>query len=1187
LVEISTPLLQILANIVKGFADFSSTDIGGLIVQTTLLVAIIGKLAIAMASIVLIKIIPFLILLVPKFIAVAQAAKLFWLAVSGNAGAQLALQALVPLLGQVTAAFIAAGGGVAGFVAAAKALLLVPAVLASVVVALTAVATAAALAWREQQRLADTTEALEVFRQTNEQILDQALKTAEGLKTLNQAEKDNGFLTKEQQKEREKLQKVAKNQVESLKSQLSALKELQPANEAQRNAQQAQIKVMENYIDLLNRQAGGVELQALDLRQLGNDFEQLSKNVENAQNQFNQPIDSETFKNAAKEIVDLTNSQVEAGQVSAQVAIARLEKVRNDTRVEVELRQQAQEAINKIRQSEVDESVQILQNQQNAIERLVAGEIISQVEGQKQITYNKILQLKEQLKAVRQSIKEETELRNQQIKEQIKGIDTQIAEAEKRRDEAEKQGDKQNTRLAKEDIARLNQQKEAAKQSLNIDSDRLAELKKQEDKFKTDLDKTVVQQRTEQRQQRLKDFDEQQAILEAQNARRLITQEAFNQQSLEIAQRKADEELRVLAEQEAKLRPGREGKDGREEIAAKRATIQKKLAEDLEKFEAEKSQIRLARLDAEQKITAAKLSQGQITEEQFYKESFENTKNRLQAELDEVDRQRSRLKPGDSRLAALDGQTADIRKKQLDNFAEFQQNQLKILETTQKRARDIVSQSEQDRLNEITRLEADKTITGAKANELRVNNSRKTIESELRLEKEKLAELEALPKLSDPVKENLRQEQIRASRLKTAQLTKSLIDNEVAQREAAFKVFEDLRNKEIQKIQNQATAETQLLDNQIKINEFASKNLGIQQQLLNIRKDLISSTASYLEGELNILSQISKSETKKKRLAESAAEVRLKAVREQAVFERKLLEIQIEQTQNALEQEKIQLRIEKLKARAATLTAQTEEEIVNKDPNANQNQREAARLRTQAAILSEGLLANQESLLENKAVVNRREAEASRIKLRESSQLSDDQARLALANARVNVGQGNREKRALEIDIRNRGLTADDGSGGSLRINENTGRNVRFIRRETDFDKETFNRDGSRKDPGAIARNQQNIEETRRILSEALGLPFTPPINNQQPTDTRKQTDSRLVPQKAAKDIPQSNFTGGNISNAAVNKQNQVDSKMSNFTVNISNTFSPNDVESGKVAKNLSDQIRGELYNVFLMANRR
>lgn len=1173
LVKVSEPLLAILTNIVKVFADLSSTDIGGLIIQTTLLVAIMGKLAVGLISIVAIQIIPFLITLVPKFIAVAEAAKLFWVAASGNQGALTALNLLIPALGKLAAAYVAAGGGVKGFIAASAALLSIPAALAAITVGLTAVATAAALAWRNQQRLADAGEALETFRQVNDQILDQSLKTAQGLQAINQAEKDNGTITKEQAKERERLQKLAKNQVGQLQDQLKALKELQTENPSQKNAQQAQIKLLEQYIALLNRQSGGVQLASVDLRELGNDYEQLSKKVENAVSQFQRPVNEEVFKQSAKDIIDFTNKQLQAGQITSAQAVKQLEQVRNDTRVELEIRLQAQEAITKARQVAVDRTVQTLTTQQEAIERLVAGEIISQVEGQKQITYNKILQLKEQLKATRQSIAEETKLRNEQINQQIKGIDKQIEEAEKRRADAEKAGNKQNARLANEDIARLESQKAAAQQSLKIDSERLQDLKKQESNFKTQLDKTVVQQRTEQRQQRLKDFDEQSSLLEAANAQRLITQEQFSERSLQIARNKAQEELRVLDEQEKKLRPGREGKDGREEIAAKRAVIQKKLAEDIEKFEAEKAQIRLSNLDAEQKQTAAKLSEGQITEEQFYKESFENTKKRLQAELDEINRQRARLKPGDSRLATLDGQSADIRKKQLDNFADFQQNQLKVLEIAQKRARDVVSQSEQDRLNEITRLEADKTITSAKANELRVNNSRETIEEELKLEQEKLDKLLSLPPFSDPTKEEQRQVQIRASRLKTSQITKQLIDNEVAQREAAFKVIEDQIRKRIQQLNNETTAQTQQIEQQVKLSDFAAKNLSIQKELISSRQSLVQSEAGYLQSQLNILSQITNDEQKKKKLAESSAEIRLKAVIEQAVYEQKILEINLQQIQAALEHERIQLRIEALKARAATLTAQAEEEIVNKDPNASVRDKEAARLRTQAAILSESLLGEQEKLLDTKEFANRRQAEVSRIETRNKNQLAVDQARLELANSRRDQSLGRRERDALDREIRARG------------INEDLGRNLRFIRRETAFEKDTFNPDGTLRDKQQEQRITRHIEQVRQTLAEALGLQLdTPP-----PPITTQGINSATPPQvpttvqKAP--VPQSQFTG-NITPIQTSDRATVPAT-GNFTFNITNSFAPGDIQSGEASKKLTEQIQNEMYTIFQMANRR
>jgi hypothetical protein len=1171
LVKTTSPLLEIIANILAEFSKFSSTDIGGLIIQAGLLLGILAQFA------------PLLLSVQTAFIIARTATLVFWAAVQGSPTALAALNVIAPTLATVTSAFVAAGGGVAGLTAAfitatgaAKAFAAETAKAIAPLLPLIALGGAVTLTLlvKNTGDLRVANEELEDFRIINDALSDQALDTAKSLNILNQAAKDNGTLTKEQEAQLKKYQSTAKNQIEGLKDQIKYVKELNPANEEQANNQKVQIKQLELMIGLLERQSGGVTTAALDLQKLGNDYQQLSEKVRNAQAQFDRPVSAEIFKNAAKEIVDFTSKQFEAGGVSAKLAIQNLERVRNDIRLEYEQRVAAQDAIIKIRQTETDRRVKITENEQQQIQVLISNQVLGDAEGQRQISANKIKQLNIQLEAVRKNIAEETKLRNSQISVQVADIDKKIVDAEKKKSEAEKAKDKQGTRLADEDIARLQAERTAAKSALSLNNEKLLQQKNQEIKFASELAQERGKEAQRVQKEALKDFDEQQSILDANNSQRLITQEQFNQQSLTISQKRANAEIKQLEAERKKLSD--KDTEGLEVIAVRQAAVRKKLAEDIEKFEQSKSQIRLAKIDTEQKNLAAKLADGLVYEQQFNKQSFELTKQRLQAELDEVNRQRSKLKPGDSRLDPLNTQAAEIRKRQLDAVADNQDKQVQLIEKAQRKATEIVNQSEQNRLNEITRLEADKAITGAKAKELRVNNTRKTIETELALEKDKLNKLLALPAYSDPIKEESRQSQIRASRLKTSQLIKALIDNEVQQRETVFRVFEDIKNKEIQAIQNQANSQTQLLDNQIKLNDYVAKNLSIQKDIISSRKDLISTTASYLEGELKILGEMENNENSKKQLAESAAEIRLKAAQENLVFETKLAILRNQEKEDALEVEKIQLRIEKIKARSATLSAQAELDIVKKDPTldpeAKQNKIDAATLRLQAAQLTEGLLGEQAKLLDSKGFANQREAEASLIKQRNSSQLSVDQERLNLANSRVDTSLGAREKEQLAKEIRARRFTADDGSGGLLQINENTGKNLRFIRRETDFDKAKFNSsDGSLRTPQDDAAREQTLRVTRQVIADALGLKISSPIQT-----ARGQT------------VPQTQFVG-NVPQTSFNAQNGqlVPSAAGNFTVNISNTFNPADVQSGKASATLTEQVRSELFSVFTLANRR
>jgi hypothetical protein len=1123
LVTVATPLLQVLANIVDALTKIVDTPFGRILLET----------------------IATIILLNNAFTAATVIVSLFTAALAASGGGVVgfgtALVATFPILEifpvaitagttaltAFTASAAAAGGGVAGFAAAA----------AIAVLPLAALAAAVGLAFtvRETKRLEEANDALDEFSTQAQDSGDRAVALASKLKALNDAERDNGKLTQEQAKQLKTLQIGAAGQLEGLKSQLAAIKELVPANEDQKNAQAALIKQTETSISLLQKQSGAARLLSKDLPQLGNDYEQLSRKVSNALAQFNKPASADQFKASSKEIVDLSQKQFEIGQLTAEQVIAQLNQVRNDTRVEFELRRSAADAITKIRQGETDKQVKISEEQQQKIQGLIASEGISQAEGQRQITQAKFKELNLQLDAVRAAIAAENALRKSQVDTQVAGIDAQIAEAQKRLAEAQGKGDKGGARIANEDITRLESQKAAAQASLGIDSDRLSQLKSQQQKFSTEIAQTEGQERQRVRQERLKDFDEQQQILDSQNAQRLITQEQFNDRSLQIAQGKAKTELAQLEEQRGKLSAN--DKEGQEAIAAKEAQVRQKLAESTEKFEADKSKIRIAAVDTEQKQLADKLAEGEVTQQQFNQQSLALTQKRLQAELDEVQRQRARLKAGDTQRAdELNAQEADIRKRSVDAIAQNQEAQVQLIEQAQKKATDIVSQSESDRLVEIDKLEATQTIRKVEAEKLRTDAIGDRIKKELQLEKDNLAQLEALPKFSDPAKEEGRQSQIRASRLKTSQLTKSLIDNEIEQREKAYAVIEDNLNREIQGIQNTATIQNQALEKQEQLQDFISKSLENQIKLLQSRKDLISSVAGFYEGELNVLKETTKNQRQQAQLGETAAEIRLNSARASFEIEKQITKEKLEQQQIDLAIKELELQGEQAGAASATLKAQAEQKKVEAKPGATQGEKDAAALDVQAAVAKELGLQLKGALLGQEKAIAATQGQQELDNLGRTQQLQDDQNVAALANARVSKGQGRRELGDLRDNILRRGAV-DSTRDYAKNLN--------------------FNAVGG----GLVSQ----LSQLQAILQGVL------------PTGTIPQTTQRLRPVPLVRGSGQG--TVGSTQAAAPKPVGTV-----NITVN--NQFTKDDATMGKAADKVTQGVRKELYDLGILLTR-
>lgn len=650
-----------------------------------------------------------------------------------------------------------------------------------------------------------------------------------------------------------------------------------------------------------------------------------------------------------------------------------------------------------------------------------------------------IVKIESQQAAAKQSLQIESErlseLKKQQqdFNSQIIGLNSQTREQSRK--ERLKDFDEQLQLLESRNVRGLLSEQEFAARSLEIQRKKAAEELKiiAADRAKLSLDdkegiealavreatvRKSIAQATEQFEQQksqavIEETRSRSTVLESSFSRNLISQSQFNQQSLELTKQRIDSELQELNRQRQRTPVSDSQK--RLELAAKEAELRKELAEASEQFERQKSQARINILNAEQTILEAKLKNGAVTEKEFAEQSLQITQNRLQAELEEINRQRSKLKDADEeQLAQLAAKEAQIQQKQIEAFTNYQEQRIKIIEDAQAEATELLNQSEQERFQQLKILERDRTISEEDAAKQRLDITRDTLKEELRLEQEKLAQLQALPQFSDPQKEEEHQAKIRSSRLQTTQLTTQLIDNEISQQQALQRVVEKRLEKEIQQIQNAATAQSQATERQIELQDIATKNLQTQVQLLEERKNLVASVSGFYQSELNILKETANTEVAKKKIAETAAEIRLKAVRQQAVIEREILELNIQQKEAALEQEKLQLRIQQIQAKSTTLKAQANLKKTEANPDSSPEQIEAERLNLQAAVATELGLQQKGQILNQQGAINTRLAQQQRDAQQRSQQTAEKEARLNLANARTNKSRRERERQQLK-----------------------------------------------------------------------------------------------------------------------------------------------------------------------------
>jgi hypothetical protein len=182
---------------------------------------------------------------------------------------------------------------------------------------------------------------------------DESFKYAQRLKELNQLEQENGALTAEQQKAKANLLEVSKSQIEQNEAQIKELKALKFENKEQENSQKSLITQLEISNNTLKKQAGlleetadGVKVQSRALQELGGAYEQIQKKIDGNLEAITRGTgDIAQIQRQAKEAIELTQQQLEAGVITTEEAIANLKLIATNTKLTYEEQLSAQKGI--------------------------------------------------------------------------------------------------------------------------------------------------------------------------------------------------------------------------------------------------------------------------------------------------------------------------------------------------------------------------------------------------------------------------------------------------------------------------------------------------------------------------------------------------------------------------------------------------------------------------------------------------------------------------------------------------------------------------------------------------------------------------------------------------------------------------------------------------------------------------
>ncbi|HEY9749741.1 MAG TPA: hypothetical protein V6C63_13740, partial [Allocoleopsis sp.] len=246
-----------------------------------------------------------------------------------------------------------------------------------------------------------------------------------------------------------KLAASARQQSGAIAAQISQLQQFVPITQKQREEQQAQIKVLRDRKKALDESLegfkadSGVKLANRDLENLGTEFEQLKKKAASFQAQIKSPANSEQFKAATKGLLEITQQQLELGQISQEEATNRIQSIQKDSRVEFETQAAARKGLSKIRQEAGDRDIEALKVQQEQIQANLEAGNGNELTLTKQLTELKLEELRKRIAQQQEILKNSPEgsvdakkaasqiksLNAQLLKETVSGR-KQVAEAE-------------------------------------------------------------------------------------------------------------------------------------------------------------------------------------------------------------------------------------------------------------------------------------------------------------------------------------------------------------------------------------------------------------------------------------------------------------------------------------------------------------------------------------------------------------------------------------------------------------------------------------------------------------------------------------------------------------------------------------------------------------------------------------
>jgi hypothetical protein len=752
------------------------------------------------------------------------------------------------------------------------------------------------------QSLNDSTKATTELATRTEEYGDLAIDSLEKLsvaqKKQQEADKLGIRLTDGEYRKNRQLQTQARLRIGLIEDQIAALKEQERTvkGDANKSNIQSQIGELEKLKTALAQASSNVVIAPKDLMVLGTALEQLKKKANEAMDAILKPSgDQDVFKKKASEVIEFNMALLEMGQTIDRDVTSKLRQLAHDTRLDQEVQRKAQETITKVIEQESKKRSDTIAKQKAEIEsQQKNGEI-----------------------GIRESERLTTELT-------IKELEERKAAQQRIQSEQQSFGNLEAVRKAGEEIK----------------------------KIESDITKAIAEERSKRNEELVKNFQEQQSIIEGYLAQGLSTEENYNSQKSQLQIKGLDEQIRQQQNKLKKLADT--DKEGREAVNAEIGKLQVQRQKTIKDgYDQE-----LSTLEKQLKKTVDLVKEAELIRQNEVQRSFnefggdqnlvdeENIKNNLKTLESEYNNTFKKLEAIKAQPALSDPRLEANRQTEIRKLRQEQLQQSLGMLKTEKEAWDAHTQTVLGNIakeNDAQLLSIEKQISSGNAlRELEGASSAtdKVQELEFQLSREKDVNKQAKLRLS--LEEATREEREAWAALEIAETeiknTKEIIalktllnqgkifgeeyDLTIAQQairtlqtkisletdasekiklqlqlveaqgqliDAIVRKYEVGLNKEAQAYENTIKRQNNELDNQSRKFDILNKALQMRSELQDAQKGVFDAASSFYSGELDALVQGERSERKKKQLAELISAIKLKSAIQQAEFDKQSL----------------------------------------------------------------------------------------------------------------------------------------------------------------------------------------------------------------------------------------------------------------------------------------------------------